>query len=92
MPKVDFTNKIDEFEIWLVANATPDTYNVYACDDGELVMRPRKSTPTYDYATVTFHTTEAIEKIVMKLTVRGYLVFKPRKLIWDIEKLDNYKS
>ena len=91
MPKVDFTNKIDEFEKWLNNKAEPSHYMVYATDEKIIIMRPTKSTPTYDYTTIMFQTKNAMEQVALKLEELGYFVSKPTKFVWDIDRIENYK-
>lgn len=86
MPKVDFTCKIDEFDKWITEKAEPSCYMVYATDEKVIVMRPVKSTSTYDFATIAFMTKNAMEQVALKLEERGYFVSKPATFLFDVER------
>lgn len=92
MPKVDFTDKCIEFENWLDKSqnpqkVSPNNYIVYATSDNTIIMRPIKSTPTYDYAMVTFMSQTIMDEWCKKLEDMGYFVSRPKRYIWDIDKI-----
>ena len=85
MPKIDFTDKQDEFEKWITNERHIGKYFVYVTER-ILDLRPTISTSTYDDATIRFDTKEAADRMIAKLKEYGCTVFDVFAFYWQSDR------
>jgi len=85
---LEFSNP-DQFKRWYESCAYAEKYIVFVTADKEIIMRPTKSTNTYDYGYYEATTKEKFDTILKELEESRYSIFNIKAIHWDKEKFQN---
>lgn len=85
---LEFSNS-ESFKKWYETCAHAEKYIVFVTNDKEIIMRPTKSTNTYDYGYYEATTKDKLDCILKELEEGRYSIFSVKAIHWDKEKFNN---
>ena len=85
---LEFSNP-EQFKKWYESCALPEKYIVFVTNNKEIILRPIKSTNTYDYGYYEATTKDKLDCILKELEESRYSIFNIKSIHWDKEKFSN---
>jgi RNA recognition motif-containing protein len=84
MPRFIFSDNT-EFMSWVEVHVTPDKYECYVTDSGELLLSPTKSTRPMNYAYIKFASYDAAKETIEKLKSR-VRIYRVTRIEYDPDR------